>query len=439
MTECVGNGNSHNKKQLGSITMRFCQDNELNKKAEEIVCFCRDSVMKMYERDDITGIILTGSFSREEGSIIKSPDNVFYVLGDVEFMIVLPSKEDFVEKYRRLKEISKHIANDLLERRIHCDVDLTPVTNNYFENVGPVIFNIELKENGKVIYAETDFLEKMPKYKVTDIPKDDAFNLLSNRIIEQLILYQNLVSTRDVNFLQAAYQLTKLYLDIGGSLLAFSGNYETTYAKRVVKLKGLSEEAIQREQFAGIDMDNLYSKIREYTEVKLYPKYEDFFPSEMNHRQMREYLLAKIRAAVHDVRALWMWEIKDRYSLNEATDFHYIIKELKRHEYLSKKLKGWAKLVLLHLKYKKVFSPARIMKLFFLGSPHSLVNVGAAQTYFAINRARSGQEETARNLQRNIRSIIPVLYIDQNGSDEGLSNSNILNIIRNWENYIKNF
>jgi len=439
MKNCIEGRTPTDEIQSKYLNLRFCQDPGLNRKAKEIIRFCLDSVMKLYGWDDILAIILTGSFARGEGSIVKSPENVFYVLGDVEYMVVLPSQKGFVAKYRKLKEMSIHISHGLMQRGIHCEVDLTPVLSDYFANAKPVIFNVELKRNGKIIYGDEDFCTMMPDYDVTDIPRDDAFNLLSNRIVEQLILYQYIVNNPDINYLQALYQVTKLYLDLGGSLLAFSGNYGTTYSKRVLMLERLSSAPDKGRRFAGIDIDRLYRSVRECTDVKLTPKYEDFFPDAMSHEEMKKYLLARIRTAVHDVRKLWMWEVRGLYSLGACTDFQSVLDKIGMSDHLLQRIKGWTKLVFLHCKYKKKFSLTRIIKLFSSGTPRALLNMAAAQTFFSLGGEEFVHDSEGRELQMKVRSIIPVLYSDNGSIEEGLLQGNMINIIRNWENYIKNF
>jgi len=420
--------------------MHYCKNSELSKKAEELVSFCKESVVSMYEWDDISGIILTGSFSRGEGSIIKTPSNDFYVLGDVEFMIVLSSNKVLAETYIRFSEIAKNISDLLLQKMIHCEVDLGPVSFTYFKNAKPKIFNIELKKNGKTVYGETDYLDQMPLYDVTDIPQEDAFNLLSNRIIEQLILYESLTGMHEINFLQANYQLTKLYLDIGGSLLAFTGNYETTYAKRLEKLKELSISGTSDINIDPVNFKKLYHEVENATRWKLLPQYENFFLNEpeMSNVDSKTLLINKLGLAINDVKILWLWEMKKLYSLNDSEDLNYTVNKLKRNECFMKKIKGWAKLMYLHIKYKKEFSMKRIIRLFFLGSPRSLVNICAAHTYFAINIDGVVKEESVQPLCMN-RNILPVLYNLERKTDDSQLNIDMQNIIMNWQNYIKNF
>jgi predicted nucleotidyltransferase len=415
--------------------MYFCKDSELNKKAEEIVFFCKDALMKMYVWNDIIGIILTGSFARGEGSIIKHGDGSFHVLGDIELMVVLLSKKSFTEKYSRLKKISKQIAYELLRRGIYCEIDLSPVSQNYFKNAKPIIFNIELRENGQHLYGDVNFLNQMPAFRVSDIPKDDALNLLSNRIIEQLILYKEVTSSHEINFAQSVYQLTKLYMDIGGSFLAFTGNYTTTYSKRVMKLRELSDR-ISKNGFEGIDLRALYHKVTLFTEIKLFPKSEYYFPTKSTTHDVqdkKEFILMKIIAAVDDVKDLWIWEMTKIYCLQQ-TDLKEILERLQQYEKLLLRLKGWLKLIILHCNYMHRFSFSRVMKLLFLGSPRNLINICAAQSYFSLN-----ESNIISNSAQDIRDLIPVLYDEKRDSVERLTDSNITNIIKNWEIYLKNF
>ena len=112
--------------------MKFCKSNNLDEIAAEMVSFCCDAILRHYPQKDIIAFILTGSFSRGEGSLIKSAENKFIVLGDIEFMVVFPSNDEIPKKYLELNEIAKQISKSLLLKGIQCDVDLGPIAVSYF-------------------------------------------------------------------------------------------------------------------------------------------------------------------------------------------------------------------------------------------------------------------------------------------------------------------
>src|SRR5262245_55850729 len=176
----------------------------------------------------LVAVVLTGSFSRGEGTVVPVNDHQ-RVLGDVEFLVVLPHRRDeralrpLFARWSREAGAALGALDDLV-----VDLEFGPVDEAYFRHKArPSIFVHDLRTHGRVLWGPRDLLERIPPFPPAAIPREDALHLLFNRTIEQLDAWDCLERLHGEALLDAAYQRLKLSLDLAGSALAFAGEHVT--------------------------------------------------------------------------------------------------------------------------------------------------------------------------------------------------------------------
>src|SRR5204862_702462 len=81
---------------------------------------------------------------------------------------------------------------------------------------------------GQAIWGDAGALALIPDFSPSEIPLEDGWRLLCERIVEQLSVADQLLEWRPTLSAEAHYQTVKLYLDMATSFLLFSGVYAAT-------------------------------------------------------------------------------------------------------------------------------------------------------------------------------------------------------------------
>jgi hypothetical protein len=205
----------------------------------------------------VRAIILTGSLSRNEGSFRRTDRELWKVLGDAEFLILLVP-ESRLPAARDVESTVLQIEAQLIQQGVECSLSLSYCHEDFFRTMKPHMFAYETRVSGKVVSGEFDALSLIPSFTPADIPVEDAWRTLTNRMIEvaeTMAAHKNPESSRVPESI--AYRTMKLTLDTATSLLLFHGQYAPTYRQRadnfcqfVVAQGGLSPSTISVSEFA---------------------------------------------------------------------------------------------------------------------------------------------------------------------------------------------
>lgn len=178
----------------------------------------------------LRAIVLTGSVARDEGTVAPEGRS-WRVMGDAELFLVLADGAA-LPPADRLRALAAAVEAGLRSAGVACRVELSPVFGRYFGALPPSIFAYELRVCGKVIWGE-DVLRQARAWPAEEIPREDAFRLLWNRVIELL----GAAGEAGPASPAAGYAAAKLYLDMATSLLVFGKLYEPTYRARQTSLR----------------------------------------------------------------------------------------------------------------------------------------------------------------------------------------------------------
>jgi hypothetical protein len=126
---------------------------------------------------------------------------------------------------------------------------LSPVRGAYLRRLRPAIFAYELRASGRVVWGDATVLSLAPAFSAADIPLEDAWRLLCNRLVEQLEVAADMSEPATDLPEPALYRTVKLHLDMATSLLVFLGSYEPTYRQRAERLRDLARRRSQSDRY----------------------------------------------------------------------------------------------------------------------------------------------------------------------------------------------
>ena len=353
---------------------RLCASVTENYIAERLLDSCLGTFARSSMGQNVVALVLTGSFSRGEGSIFIDSSGVAHVLGDIEFFVVLNDEANHKVAMTQLSDLSSSVEQELEEQQIDCKVEFSPVARSYFRRVRPRIFNYELLKHGKVALGDKSILQEIPSFGAESIPPEDGFYLFSNRMVEQLIAWKSLEN----NSCDNRYQILKLYLDMAGSCLVVSGRYAPTYSERVglcaevVAAKNIIIAADRRQSFLEI--------LKAATEYKLNPNTTECplmsgpYSPKMFWKQFKE--------AAAFCKEIWLWEIQYLFGASDKNDSWTVSAN---HRFPVRfVVREWLKFLLMAHRAGQEYSVWRAIRMIAKGTPRTMIYAAAANLYFSL-------------------------------------------------------
>lgn len=358
----------------------------------------------------LSGVVLTGSFARGEGSFIEENGRV-KVLGDIEFLGVVEDKSSLSALTIALKREEGALSEELDKMGVECKIDVVPALRRYFRTARPSIFAYELRAHGQLIAGDSAVLGEMPVFGSAEIPRLDAFYLLNNRIMEQLENYCALSAGHIGAAEKAAYGIAKFYLDLATSILTFEGAYVPTYRARAGALKKLKPAGLMEPEVYA----ELLKKIDYWTGVKLNPSKDAFAFSS-------EQVLVDWKELAGFVHVVWQWELSAL--LGAKGDTASLARSFAGECPRSEAAIHWLKLVYRAMRMRKLrgLAGARLT----LRHPRHLLYMNAALRYFHLAGLADGQE-----LAASIESTMPLNASSRNSEAAA-------GLVRFWTDYFRN-
>lgn len=315
-------------------------------------------------------IVLTGSLARGEGSFIEEGRRR-RALGDAEFVLVFSGVKDLPSP-ESVASVKEEIESELSAQGITCQVGLSSVAPEYLSRLKPHIYGYELRVSGRVVWGEQDILTLIPPFIPKDIPLEDAWRLLCNRMIELLDGIGGACAAEGSIPFKLKYQVCKLYLDMATSYLLFVGAYAPTYAERsrlLSKLAGLKGQSI----CASTDLSPFAAEVAAWTRWKLDP-----------HVQAGPDPYESLGMAMIYARVLWRCELACLTVVNDELTDEELMQAWMRREPILDRLRGWAS-VLRRLGLRQSSrEAARWAHLALKGSPRYWVYAAACPLIFRL-------------------------------------------------------
>jgi hypothetical protein len=189
----------------------------------------------------LRAVILTGSLSRDEATF-RRRDGGWVLLGDGEFVAVFADGAP-LPAHGEADTLCRAIERSLLDRGLVARLCVSAVHPGYLRRLRPNIFTYELRARGQVVLGDREILSLIPAISPADIPREDAWRLLANRIVEQLEAVEPVLEAPSSMPELLHYLTVKLYLDMATSLLVFSGTYAPSYRERASQVEALAARA----------------------------------------------------------------------------------------------------------------------------------------------------------------------------------------------------
>ena len=343
----------------------------------------------------LVGLVLTGSFSRGEGTVLPLNDHL-RVLGDIEFLVVVPRMTDYRALRPRVGDWGREASTRLGAPGVSVDIEFGPAEIGYLRHrARPSIFVYDLATHGKVVWGPADLLRAIPAFGPDAIPREDALHLVFNRMIEQLDAYDRLGDLAGEALLDIAYQRVKLVLDLAGSALAFAGMHATSYAERPAAFARLLALTPQLAARLPADFD---AELERAARAKLDPSAEPLLP-DGDAATQRAWLRRRIVDGVPAVSVFLAWELEQLTGGRAPVDV--LLTRWAGATSAARRLREWVKLALHPNRAPLTVSPLRALALARRSTPRALLYTAGALAY--LDLARGGASRC-----RQIASLLPL-------------------------------
>jgi hypothetical protein len=235
--------------------MSYIENPYINEEVSEIIEKLKDEIIYNFHPKTI---ILSGSFGRGEGTVLKETGKI-KILSDCE-IILIPywyvfnrnKINDFESKFYERNSLKVDIWGASLSFYLSI-----PFMNKKMKST---INNYDLKYGSKVIYGK-NYLERVPNFKPDAIPLWEGIRLLFNRMAEALEHFSFENPSESMVF-----WTDKIVLACQDALLLSLGKYHHSYRKRNEMFQNLFLE-----RFGGLEykLPNFLELVSEATERKL--------------------------------------------------------------------------------------------------------------------------------------------------------------------------
>lgn len=383
-------------------------------------------------------IVLTGSFARNEGSVLIT-GNRTRVLGDMECMVIFSSDADRSPLQVALNEHADALRAELASRGIECDLEFRAVNKEYFYALTPQIFGYELLKHGRTIWGDPSILAAVPPLSINSVPRWDAWRMLHNRIIEQLYWCDRINACNREQLDKIYYQLIKCHIDLATTLLVFAGRYEDTYAARA---KALSKWAFETNSNPNMKFLHFVAqRIAACTAFKLDPGAGvaplgvpvDGDEVDAYRENLRQALVDFV-PLVHDI---WRWEaaaFAENHRNGKDADEN-LQQAVLENQPFREKFRGWAKLALMPEVRRQEGFLGRSLRLGLQGSPRYLVYSVAAQLYFRLPTILA--EGVAGDAVLPLERQLPVIFEENKGEKRPWWRLRA-NVLSSWDTFLRN-
>src|SRR5579872_1682812 len=160
-------------------------------------------------------IVLTGSLARDEATIVARGSG-FELLGDADVLLVYNSGAA-QPACSQVEVVVRKVEKECLQRGLRAIVHASSVSPRYFQRLPKSIFAYELRHCAKVIWGETEILKHVREFAAAEIPHEDAWRMISNRMIELMEASRHFVADSATAEPRLYYAIVKMFLDMATS------------------------------------------------------------------------------------------------------------------------------------------------------------------------------------------------------------------------------
>jgi hypothetical protein len=283
----------------------------------------------------LKGVILTGSVARGEGTFVPGEGRC-RLFGDAEFFLVF-AEGTTPAAASELLALRARIEKELSRLRLDCHLSLAAVHPGYLRGLQPNMFAYELRSCGRVLCGDDQLLSMIPAFDPTEIPREDAWRTLCNRMVEMLEAVTDLEVPPKGLSPALFYRTVKLYLDMAASFLLFAGKYEPTYRKRAQVLERLSKDSAELDELP-FDLQVFSAQVTACTEWKLSGAGAENYIQTLGGDSAA---LAFWEEAVGFARLLWLWEMQQLTRVQGQASPRELLQKWMSLQPARLRLRGW--------------------------------------------------------------------------------------------------
>ena len=326
---------------------------------------------------NILAIVLIGSFSTAEGTILKQHKDTIEHLSDYDLEILVKFYDPFL-----LKKANIHASQSNLK----ISVGIIPVSQL---SKLKMIQTYDMKMKGIFIIGNKELLDQIPMGVPSDVPKYEAIRRLLNSVMEMneaIGSCENLNSDKHSNrTVKLVYSTAKAYLACCTALLTLVGKYRPTYQERdhlFSKLFVSHFEELHR-KYPSFPM-----KVHLALKFKLNPKSIELREFSQEWFDARNYLLSTLKYVL------------SKYFRDSNTDLFNLLKNL---EYLPPK--PFLNIAyVLNLLFKKKLPPIRALFI----TPMIEIQTAGVYLIKSLNEDGSINEELLNKTFEMIKRVYPI-------------------------------
>lgn len=341
---------------------------------ENRICHQAAGVCSTALSPHLSALVLTGSMARGEATLVEE-GGISQVLGDAEFFVAFKKQAPLASE-ASLKILAERTQARLSDEGIRCHVEFTPVPPRYFRRLAPSIFAYELRACGRVVWGDPLVLSLIPSFSEADIPREDGWRLLLNRIIECLEVIPGLLQGEAAGAQDFSYRLTKLCLDMATSYLLFAGEFRPTYQARAQVLKEMAQRSKSAER-CPLHLSEFSDQVVKCTDFKLGKGQEQPFPDPCGESSVRIFA---------EAGRLWRWELAQLTGAPASSSNLELMKQWMYGQTISRRARGWVVVLRECNWYKSWRNWPRWFRLARRGSPRHWIYAVASELFFSMSR-----------------------------------------------------
>jgi hypothetical protein len=306
--------------------------------AERLNATIREEVIRLCLQEyasSLKSIILTGSLARDEGSF-EERGSTCTLLGDAEFLLVFDPRIA-LPKDQQVSAAQAELTKRLSQLDLNCRISLATVHPAFLSRLRPHIFAYELRTCGQVVWGDERILSLIPNFAPSEIPLEDAWRLLCNRMIETLEVATELNGQSGHLSQAVLYRVVKLYLDMATSFLLFVGGYKPTYLARAEQLNYLAKNSAHLSKLP-FDLVKFAECVTACTRWKLFGDRSGSAWADLDQDGPGWDLWS---GAVGRAKLLWRWELEQLTHTEEQVSSHELMRRWMALQPLGGRLRGW--------------------------------------------------------------------------------------------------
>ena len=387
------------------------------------ICASTTEVLRAAHGNALRAIVLTGSLARDEATFVPHSEGL-ELLGDADFLAVL-NADSSMPTVSEEAALSRKIQEILLTKGLRCMVSAHAVSPVYFQTLPRTIFSYELRKCGRVVWGDPGILELTPNFSATDLPREDAWRMLCNRVVEHLAFVRRLTADSVELPPDLQYATVKLFLDMATSYLVFAGQYAPNYQARAHRLQSMAAAPAANAPFP---LAKFAARVSECTMWKL-----------TGDEEYRESSVELWTEAISYMRRLWRWEVMELAGKTGVLTVATLWRALARRQTAKQRVRGWGSLVKRRGGLKHAAQWPRWMKMASRGTPRNLVYQAAIEVAFRLPCLvkHSGQPPRLDVNWEELRALLPEHAPQSQYKDDVLWHKLIDDILWNYSQFLE--